>query len=469
MMAHEPRADAEERAGPSDGGGGVQATAVEGAALPWGYGRDRVTAIVRDPDSAWVYWEITDPAIEAARRRLGGPADASCNLRVYDTTGRLFDGGNANEYFDVGVQRTDREYFLSVQRPGRTVHVEIGLRSHEGRFQPIARSGAFVFPRKEPSPNLALEWTTVVTDHTHPSARPYASRYRASTPAPIDAWQASASAPDGQGRIVSEQSELIGMFPEAARLHRSDPAAFARWAGLLLEGAAELLERFEWQAGPFPVELRGAFGVEIHFTGGGPPVLVERRGVRFLTQGPWNVTLRGANPTSGGRVLGTWSIRWSIASSPLIERWGRFLERSRTGVFTRKRTGAGGSERLGAFELGGSERWRLGASERLRMGASERQLSGASELIFAGATELALAGASEQRWAGASERWLGASERRWAGASELRLAGASEQRLAGASELRLEGASERGLLGASEQRPGGAGEAGGRDPWRKDT
>lgn len=381
-----------------------QPLALDGAALPWGYDRDRVTVIVRDPDSAYVYWEIADEAIADARRRLGpGGAGAFCNLRVYDTTGRLFDGANANDFFDVGVRRTDREYFLAVRRPARTVHVEIGLKSHEGQFQPIARSGAAAFPRKEPSPNVAIEWTTVVTDHSHPSTRPYASRFRAAIPAPMDAWQASGSGPDGQGRIVSERGELIRSFPEAARLHRSDPAAFARWAGLLVEGALELLDRFEWHEGPFPVELRGAGGVEIHFAGSGPPVLIERQGVRFLERGPWTVTLRGLDAPSGRRLLGTWSVRWSIASSPLIERWARFMERRRMGAFARGAIGAGASERSAIVEQGASERWRLGASERISMGASERLFLGASEMVLGGATELSLAGASEQQPGGASE------------------------------------------------------------------
>ncbi len=462
-MAHDFRADAVAKEPATDRGreaSRAEATGIDGAMLPQGYGRDRVTVIVRDPDSAYVYWEITDESIDAARRALGA-SKASCNLRVYDTTGRLFDGSNANELFDVAVQRTDREYFLFIQRPGRIVRIEIGLKADDGRFQPIARSGAAWFPRKEASSNAAVQWTTVVTDHSHPSTRPYISRYRAAAPAPADAWQATASEPDRGGRIVSERSELIRIFPEAARLHRSDPAAFARWAGLLLEGQAELLERFEWQAGPFPVELRGG-AVEIRFASGSPPVLVERQGIRFLTQGPWNVIIRAVSPTSGGRILGTWSVRWSIASSPLIERWSRFLERRRMGAFARKApSAAGASERLGAFEQGASEQWRLGASERILIGASERWLRGASELFFAGASERALAGASEQRWLGASERWRGASERRWVGGSEQRLAGGSEQLWAGASE--------RWFPGASEQQPGGASEAFGREPWRRDT
>jgi Domain of unknown function (DUF4912) len=39
--------------------------------LPWAYGENRITAMVRDPESAYLYWEITDESIADARRRLG--------------------------------------------------------------------------------------------------------------------------------------------------------------------------------------------------------------------------------------------------------------------------------------------------------------------------------------------------------------------------------------------------------------
>jgi hypothetical protein len=32
--------------------------------IPWGYGQDRVTAMVVDPERLYVYWEVTDEAIE---------------------------------------------------------------------------------------------------------------------------------------------------------------------------------------------------------------------------------------------------------------------------------------------------------------------------------------------------------------------------------------------------------------------
>ena len=65
--------------------------------IPWGYGRDRLTAIAVDPDRLFIYWEVRDESIDAARERLGpAGARAALVLRVYDTSGRIFDGENAH-------------------------------------------------------------------------------------------------------------------------------------------------------------------------------------------------------------------------------------------------------------------------------------------------------------------------------------------------------------------------------------
>src|SRR6266498_4909704 len=57
--------------------------------IPWGYGHDRVTAMPVDPLRLYVYWEITDASIAAARAGLGPAGDrAWLNVRVYDITGR---------------------------------------------------------------------------------------------------------------------------------------------------------------------------------------------------------------------------------------------------------------------------------------------------------------------------------------------------------------------------------------------
>jgi hypothetical protein len=83
--------------------------------IPWSYGYNRVTGMAVDPDRLFVYWEVTDDAIERARKDLGKAGkDAWLNLRVYDTTDRIFDGTNAHSYFDHRVERSDRHWFFQI-------------------------------------------------------------------------------------------------------------------------------------------------------------------------------------------------------------------------------------------------------------------------------------------------------------------------------------------------------------------
>ena len=103
--------------------------------IPWGYGRDRVTALPVDPDRMCVYWEVTDDSMARARTGLG-PAgkDAWLALRIYDVSDRIFDGTNAHSYFDHNLDRSDRQWFFHIGKPSSQAIAEIGLKSSEGYF-----------------------------------------------------------------------------------------------------------------------------------------------------------------------------------------------------------------------------------------------------------------------------------------------------------------------------------------------
>src|SRR5215471_8602881 len=139
------------------------------ANIPWGYGQDRVTAMYVNPERLYAYWEMTDGAIDIARRALGpGGAGAWLNVRVYDISGRLFDGTNAHSYFDHKLERHDRQWFFDINKPTSTACVEVGLKSTEGYFVKIARSGRVDFPRRGPTGEGSVEWLTVRTATGYP-------------------------------------------------------------------------------------------------------------------------------------------------------------------------------------------------------------------------------------------------------------------------------------------------------------
>jgi hypothetical protein len=422
---------------------GAAEPAIDAGELPWAYGENRITAMVRDPDSAYLYWEITDEGIAAARAKLGPAGQHGwCNLRVYDTTGRDFDGTNANDYFDVRVDRNDREYYVMIRRPTSSMHVEIGIKSHEGYFHPIARSGRADFPRSAPSPNTTLDWMTVTSDPP-PAAAPYRSRYIGPVPplpgreagGYVDVWRA------GNVPSTADTGEpKKGQGPWSTSTHRT------------LERTAHV-ERW-WRLDAWRSELRGGLRflrwehadpqrilVELL---GDAPIHWQVEGGEMVAYGPWQVSIKGFEPEPGRRVLATWTMRWLRASTPMIERWEHLTERQVISEYEREHVIAGASEQQRLLERGASELWRVGGSERVWLGASEWMAMGASETLWTGASEMMGAsallyrGASERlgasEWLGASETWLGGSEK-WQGASPT--GGASEP--AGGGNVGLSG------------------------------
>lgn len=400
--------------------------------IPWSYGQDRVTAMAVDPAKLFVYWEVTDPAIARAREQLGaGGSGGWLNLRVYDTSGRIFDGTNARSYFDHRVERHDRQWFFSIGKPTSTAHVEVGLKSAEGYFVRIARSGRVDFPRAEPVPAAEPEWLTVRAATGDASA---AARGGPRRPRP--------AAPAGPGTPLALPLAVGGDGPQG-RLWQILHGDWQRVEWRQLPGGAgwfELERRVEWEgpllvssweAGPFtyPVTVEPPSREEW----GGRSFAYRVGDVTHVVYGPWQVVIRN---------LGAHRERAEIARWEMVRSWVAIAGRE-VRLFSR----AGDGLRAGASEA-------LGASERLWIAGSELRLGGASEVWRLGASEIRMRGASETLFAGASQ-WilLGASERRLVGASEIRLGGASERHLGGASEARLGGGSEYRL--AAEARAGG--------------
>jgi hypothetical protein len=437
------------------------------ANIPWGYDVDRITAMVVDPERLFVYWEVTDAAIAAARVALGrGGPGAWLNVRVYDVTNRLFDGTNAHGTFDHKLERHDRQWFFTIGKPTSSAVAEVGLLSDEGYFVKIARSGRVEFPRRDPLGGGPIEWLSVRTatgDVNAPfqgvgAPGPVATGYAAGGGAGTGGGQPDANA--GWQEIVpgawgdwmrfagfnvaggERVFERRWQWEEATRTEWSGEVTRTEWTGPLV--------RSEWESGPFSYPVEAPSRVEVRDDG---QLSLRTEGGRVhVVYGPWQVVIRGVGARAERHVLATWEYRRQVELPGGLER----------SIRAGTETGPGGSWMLqGASErrwTGASELVFRGASELWFMGASEIALRGASETLYAGSSELRLRGASERMYAGASEQRLaGASERMVGGASERSYAGASERPLAGASERAWAGASERQMAGASERNASGAG------------
>jgi hypothetical protein len=400
--------------------------------IPWGYGQDRVTAMTMDPDRLYVYWEVTDEALERARAGLGpGGRDAWLNLRVYDVTNRIFDGTNAQHYFDHSVSRTDRQWFFFIGRPSSTALVEIGLKSAEGYFVRVARSGRADFPRREPASPGRAEWLTVLPasgDIAEAAADTREMRAVISGGAgptgqhePVRAWDIRRTHGGWNGEGMTRDESFGTVWEEGGEWVRERTI---EWEGPII--------RTTWEAGPFLYPVETPRYVEERYEGTVTVRSVEGRS--HIVYGPWRVVIRGLGARAERSVLGVWEVHrsWTAGADVGVRMAG---ESART-------------------HGGGSEQGILGASELHFRAASELRLGGASEIYGLGASELRYLGASETLFLGASEwRAVGASEQRYLGASQWLERGASEARYAGASERLYPGASERVRAGASENRP----------------
>jgi hypothetical protein len=411
--------------------------------IPWGYGSDRVTAMAVDPVRLFVYWEVTDGAMAAARKQLGsGGPGAWLNLRVYDISGRLFDGTNAHSYFDEGVGRDVRQWFFEIGKPTSTTCVEIGMKSSEGYFVKIARSGRVDFARDQAQGAGPVEWLTV-RSATGWAGEPVVGG--APRPDGYGGALGGTSGQDWQGWTEGSGFPVPGVggrgesgveWKETTTEHIRHEFGHHEWEGPVY--------RTEWQSGPFSYPVDVPSMLELHESG--EVSMRTEDGVVHVNYGPWQVVIKGLGARAERRVLATWEYRRSVEVP---------------GGYERDETVVGSWEPIAA----GSSALRL-------VGASERRWAGASELVGRGGSEVWLMGASERMFRGATERMFrGATERMFRGASERLLRGASERLLGGASERTLgggfPGASER-RLGASENStaaPASDGTANGSGPW----
>ena len=323
--------------------------------IPWGYGRDRVTAMAVDPERLFVYWEVTDEAIERARATLVGGEAGTLVLRVHDVTGLLFDGDNAHHSFDLEIGRAERQRFHWVGRPTSTVIVELGLRGGDGRLAAIGRSHRVDFPRRDPAPAGPIEWLTVREAPTNAGGERLQVTAAPPPPRSPGAVAASASSTESLQEFETDTRHFDEWFAESFR-------EFA----FTFDG-----QQFEW-LGPTRDELfgegageRGSAPVaspQIDRRGG--QVRVERRGDRWrVVQEPWSIEIRQVAARGALRLLARWELHraWVVAAG----RW---------------RVVAGSvAPSLAAVTVATSEECMAGASELRLEGRAAGEIGGASE------------------------------------------------------------------------------------------
>ena len=137
----------------------ICSTAARPQELPSFYDQDKIILQVRDPRWLHTYWELRGQTIGGLKSKLGDDfARAKKVLRVYDVTNIIFNGSNANRFFDIQINDFANSWYVDTAGPGRAWCVDLGLMLADGRFITILRSNVVQTPLDGPSWVTDEEW-----------------------------------------------------------------------------------------------------------------------------------------------------------------------------------------------------------------------------------------------------------------------------------------------------------------------
>jgi len=134
--------------------------------LPDSYGETRVVLLPVEPYLVHVYWEVTFVELEKAKHRLGDEYGRSqAILRCYDITNITFDGTNAHSSFDVHIDLKAKNRYVHLRNSDKSYFVELGFKTEDSQFYPIARSNIAETPRARPAPKSDEHYMLVAGDY----------------------------------------------------------------------------------------------------------------------------------------------------------------------------------------------------------------------------------------------------------------------------------------------------------------
>jgi phosphate transport system substrate-binding protein len=129
---------------------GAGAAALGAAALGKFLGRGRISLAERPNNQALAEWEVPE-MVKHEARQTGG---RQYNLRLSDVTGgKSLDRGDANSYQDYACTETTTDRTVSNLTGGRDYQAEIGFRTQQNDWMPIARSNRITLPKIQSTPN----------------------------------------------------------------------------------------------------------------------------------------------------------------------------------------------------------------------------------------------------------------------------------------------------------------------------
>jgi hypothetical protein len=133
--------------------------------LPVVRGRDFILAMVRDPESAFIYWELTPEGAARARATLG-EQQGTLTLRVYVS----HEDGSDTVVHDHSVNDWIGRFEFRPGQAGRKVVAALGFKAHDA-FAHVSRATAVQLPRRWPGTG-AVAFSKIVENSPKPQAAP---------------------------------------------------------------------------------------------------------------------------------------------------------------------------------------------------------------------------------------------------------------------------------------------------------
>ncbi|MFO7849249.1 MAG: DUF4912 domain-containing protein [Spirochaetia bacterium] len=90
--------------------------------LPDRYNTTRIVLLLRDPEWAYVYWDLGADKLEEIKSQ---PNYQGLFLRVYEYRGDLPSKANLIDFFDIEVEEEDDSRYISLNKPGNDYRVEL--------------------------------------------------------------------------------------------------------------------------------------------------------------------------------------------------------------------------------------------------------------------------------------------------------------------------------------------------------
>ncbi len=188
--------------------------------LPASYGATRLILLPVEPYLVHVCWEISPEDAKRLNRsmatRLRPPVAV---LRFHDVTGSDSSDQNAASFFDVPIDLRAGNWYVHLWSPGRSYFVEMGLRTADTRFFPIARSNSADLPGSGSSSQSDEQYMLVSGTYDLMTMLSPAEKemLKGGPPPPVRKTKGAKRAPESVPRIFPPPCTLLPSTPPLRR------------------------------------------------------------------------------------------------------------------------------------------------------------------------------------------------------------------------------------------------------------